>query len=115
MKTYYWGGGKRHAFLTSALQQREWSASRPDSGTHCIGGWVGPKAGLDAVEKGKIPSFRRESNTRTPVVQPVSSCSTDWVNSYEMNDPDNLSYKLLPVNKTEITPLHHLLCIDSLK
>jgi len=25
-------------------------------GTHWIGGWVGPRAGLNAVEKRKIPS-----------------------------------------------------------
>jgi len=31
-------------------------------GTHWIGGWVGPRAFLDAVVKRKIPSPRRESN-----------------------------------------------------
>jgi hypothetical protein len=48
-----------HIFLTSALARGEWSASRPDrftpveraSGTHWIGGWVDPRAGLDDVEK----------------------------------------------------------------
>jgi hypothetical protein len=51
-----------HVFLTSALVGGEWSASRPcrftpgerDPGTHWIGGWVGPKAGLDDVERRKI-------------------------------------------------------------
>jgi hypothetical protein len=45
-------------FLTSALDVGEWSASRPGRfipweiafGTHWIKGWVGPRAGLDAVE-----------------------------------------------------------------
>jgi hypothetical protein len=40
----------------------EWSASRPDRftpgeralGTHWIGGWVDPRAGLDDVEKKKF-------------------------------------------------------------
>jgi hypothetical protein len=32
---------------------------------------VGPRAGLDAV-KVKIPSPRRESNPRTPIIQPVA-------------------------------------------
>jgi hypothetical protein len=32
--------------------------------THWIGGWVGPRAGLDAVVKKKIPSPRRYSNLR---------------------------------------------------
>jgi hypothetical protein len=49
-------------FLTSALVGVEWSASRPDRfipkerapGPHWIGGWVGPRAGLDEVEKGKF-------------------------------------------------------------
>jgi hypothetical protein len=45
-------------FLTSALDAGEWSAWSPDrfipgesaSFTHWIGGCVGPRAGLDAVE-----------------------------------------------------------------
>jgi hypothetical protein len=47
-------------------------------GTHWIGGWVGPRAVLDAVVKRKIPSPRRESNPRTPIVQPVAQRYTDW-------------------------------------
>jgi len=42
--------------LTSELDESEWSASRPGRftprerapGTRWIGGWVGPRAGLDA-------------------------------------------------------------------
>jgi hypothetical protein len=53
---------------TSALDGGKWSASRPGRftpkekapGTHWIGGWVGPRAILDAVVKRKIPSPRRE-------------------------------------------------------
>jgi hypothetical protein len=45
-------------FLTSSLDGGELTASRPDRftpgesdlSTHYIGGWVGPRAGLDAVE-----------------------------------------------------------------
>jgi hypothetical protein len=33
---------------------------------------VGPRDVLDAVVKRKIPSPRRESNLRTPIVQPVA-------------------------------------------
>jgi hypothetical protein len=66
--------------LTSALDGGEWLASLPGRftprerapGTHWIGGWVGPRAVLDAVVKRKIPSPRRESNPRTPIVQPVA-------------------------------------------
>jgi hypothetical protein len=51
-----------HTFLTSALTGDEWSASRPGRfttgerapGTHWIGGWVDPKAGLEDVEKRKF-------------------------------------------------------------
>jgi hypothetical protein len=47
------------------------------SGTHWIGGWAGPRAVLDAVVKRKIPSPQRESNPRTPIVQPVAQRYTD--------------------------------------
>jgi len=51
-----------HAFLTSALDGGDWSASLPGRFTcgrsalvtRWIGGWVGPKAGLDTVVKGKV-------------------------------------------------------------
>jgi hypothetical protein len=64
----------RHA--VSSLEGGEWSASRPGrfttgesaSGTHWIGGWVGPRADLEAVEKIKILSPRRQSKPRTQVV-----------------------------------------------
>jgi hypothetical protein len=57
------GVGQRHA--PSALPQE-----RP--GTHCIGGWVGPRAGLDTCGKSvPAPGF----NPRT--VQPVASRYTD--------------------------------------
>jgi hypothetical protein len=68
-------------YLTSAIDGGEWSASRPgrftakekDPGTPWLGGWVGPRAVLDAVVKRRIPSPRRESNPSTPIVQPVCS------------------------------------------
>jgi hypothetical protein len=62
MKTYGGSGCIAPQFLTSALDGGEWSASRPGRftpgerahGTHWIGGWVGPRAGLDAAEKIKF-------------------------------------------------------------
>jgi hypothetical protein len=38
---------------------------------------VGPRAVLDTGVKRKIPSPRRESNPRTPTVQPVAQRYTD--------------------------------------
>jgi hypothetical protein len=51
-----------HIFLTAALVRGEWSASRPcrftpgerAPGTHWVWGWVGPRAGLNDVEKRKF-------------------------------------------------------------
>jgi hypothetical protein len=71
--------------LTSALDGGDWPASRPGRftrretapSTHWIGGWVGPRAVLVAVVKRKIPSPRRESKPRTPVIQPVAQRYTD--------------------------------------
>jgi hypothetical protein len=59
MKTYFGVKVQPHAFLTSTLYGGEWSASSPDRfnpeettlGLHWISGRVGPRAGLDAVEK----------------------------------------------------------------
>jgi hypothetical protein len=50
------------SFLTSALDGDVWSASRPyrftsgekDPGAHWIGGWVGARAGLDAMENRRM-------------------------------------------------------------
>jgi hypothetical protein len=63
--------------MTSALDGGEWSASRPGRFTpreralvtYWIGGWVGPKVGLNAVVKRKITSPRRDLNP--PIIQPV--------------------------------------------
>jgi hypothetical protein len=85
IKVYWeWRYRSTHS-LTSALDGGEWSVSRHGRftargrapGTHWIGGWVGPRAVLDTVVKRKIPSPRRESNPRTPIVQPVAQRYTD--------------------------------------
>jgi hypothetical protein len=80
----YWGVevSSTHS-LASALDGGEWSRlgrfipreSAPV--THWIGSWVSPRVVLDAVVKRKIPSPRRESNPRTPIVQPVAQRYTD--------------------------------------
>jgi hypothetical protein len=62
--------GQRHA--PDALYPRERTP-----GTHCIGGWVGPTAGLDARAKEKSSG---PVGDRTPIVQPVvrhyTACAT---------------------------------------
>jgi hypothetical protein len=62
-----------HPFFTSALDGGKWSASRPGSfsprekvpGTHWVGDWMGPKAGLDTVVRRKIPSTCQDSNLQS--------------------------------------------------
>ena len=63
----------------SALDGGGGSAPRPGRlyprerpGTHCTGGWVGPRAGLDGPKISSQPGF----DPRT--VQPVVSRYTDW-------------------------------------
>jgi hypothetical protein len=59
MKAYGGVDVQIHIFLTSALVGGEWSTSRPGSftpgeeapRTHCIAGWLGPRAGLDDVKR----------------------------------------------------------------
>jgi hypothetical protein len=41
-------------------------------GTHCPGGWVGPIAGLDTEDGGKIVCICQGSNLDRTVVQPVA-------------------------------------------
>jgi hypothetical protein len=66
------------SFLSSALDGGKWSASRPGRftprerapGTHWIGAWVGPTAGLDFVEKRKMlhcrePNWGRQARSYT--------------------------------------------------
>jgi hypothetical protein len=74
-------GGIAPPFLTSALDGGEWSVSRPcrftpeerAPGTNGIEGWMGLKAGVDAVDKRKSCS----AGKRTVVVQPVVRRYTD--------------------------------------
>jgi hypothetical protein len=80
-----WRHSSTHS-LTSALDGSEWSAScsgrftprERAPGTPYIGGWVGPRIVLDTVVRRKIPSLRRESKPRTPIVQPLAQRYTDW-------------------------------------
>jgi hypothetical protein len=65
MKTYGGVDVYIHVFLTSTIVEGEWSASHTSRfnpgertpGAHFIGGWVGPRTGLDDVERRKILSL----------------------------------------------------------
>jgi hypothetical protein len=62
MKAYGGVDVYMHIFLTSALAEGEWSASRPGRfnpgervpGSHWVGGLVDPRAGLDDKKKRKF-------------------------------------------------------------
>jgi hypothetical protein len=85
---------KIHIFMTSALIECEWSTSRPGRfnlgeralGTHRIGGWVSPRAGLDDVEKRKI--FTLQGLELRPLRRPARSQSL-----YRLHDPGYLLYR----------------------
>jgi hypothetical protein len=74
----YWGVEVwLHAFLTLALYGGGWSASHTGRftpserapGTHWIGGWVGPRAGLDTIVKEK---FQTLPGPEPLIVQPIA-------------------------------------------
>jgi hypothetical protein len=68
--------------LNSAIVKGEWSASRPGRftpgkgppGTHWIGGWLNPRAGMDDVEKRTLLPYLDSNSDPTPG-RPVRSQS----------------------------------------
>ena len=59
------GRGIAVLFHDHSTRRGEWSAARPGliyplekPGTHCTGGWVGPRAGLDRCGKSRITGIR---------------------------------------------------------
>jgi hypothetical protein len=66
--------------FTFILDGGEWSAScschstpgEETPGAHWIGGWVGPRVGLDTVEKRQISCPRRKMNPNSSATQPVT-------------------------------------------
>jgi hypothetical protein len=76
MKEYGGVDVEIHICLTSVLVGDEWSISRPGRFsprerapfTHWIGGWVGPRAGLDDVEKRKFLTLPGLEQKQTQIV-----------------------------------------------
>jgi hypothetical protein len=82
-----WGGGySPNLFLTSALdgvsgQRHALAALCPGERTavtHCAGGWVGLRAGLDTEVRGKIPCPMQGIEHRSPG-RPVRSQTLYWL------------------------------------
>jgi hypothetical protein len=68
--------GQRHAPAALYLLGND-----PD--THCTGGWMGPRAGLDTEARGKILCLCRGSNLDRAVVQPVARHYTELLDSQD--------------------------------
>jgi hypothetical protein len=47
--------GTRCGSVVSVTPQPSFSTGERTPGTHCTGGWVGPRAGLDTEARGKNP------------------------------------------------------------
>jgi hypothetical protein len=84
------GGERRYSsclYLTSAtrwgwvVSVTPWPRFTPGErtpGTHWIGGWVGPRAGLDAGDRRKILCPCWGLNLNHPIVQPIVRHYTAW-------------------------------------
>jgi hypothetical protein len=73
--------GTRWGWVVSVTPRPRFYPRGKDPGTHCTGGWVGLRAGLDTEARRKILCPRRGSNPDRPVVQPVVRHYTAWANS----------------------------------
>jgi hypothetical protein len=99
-----------YLFLTSALDGGEWSAWRPAAiyprdrtpGTHCTGGWVGPRAGLDTEARWKILSPLPGIEPRSPGC-PACSQTLYWL-SYPAHKMSPSLFSVL----SQLNPVHTL-------
>jgi hypothetical protein len=93
MKAYGGVDVQIHILLTSAVAGDEWSASRPGPftpGTHWIGGWVNPRAGVDDVGKSKF--LTPPGLEIRPVGRPASSQSLYRLRYPGSSQYDNVSF-----------------------
>jgi hypothetical protein len=66
--------GTRWGYVVSVTPRPRFTPGERTPGTHCTGGWVGPRAGLDTEARGKVFT---SAGDRTPVVQSVVRYYTD--------------------------------------
>jgi hypothetical protein len=57
----------RWGWVVSITTRPRYTPGERTPGTHCTGGWVGPRAGLDAETRRKILCLCRRSNPGRPV------------------------------------------------
>jgi hypothetical protein len=98
-----------YSFSTSALDgvsgQRHAPGKGPP-GTHCTGGWVGPRAGLDTDVRGKILCLCQVSNLDRPVNQSVARHYTDWATRLiSVNYSNNIRWTVLQIMKFSFSSL----------
>jgi hypothetical protein len=92
-----------HIFLASALVGGEWPVSHPGRftpGTHWIGGWVDPRAGLDDVEKRillTVPGLELR-----PLGRPARSQSQYRLRYPTRNGCETLNYKFDTICKKAV-------------
>jgi hypothetical protein len=79
------GGGRsyssysRWGWVVRVTPRPRFTPGERTPGTHCTGGCVGPRAGLDTEVRGKFLFLCWGSNLDRPVVQPVVRHYTEWV------------------------------------
>jgi hypothetical protein len=70
--------GTRWGWVVSVTPRPRFTPGERTPGSHWIGGWVGPRARLDAGARRKILCPCRGSNLDRPIVQPVVRHYTAW-------------------------------------
>jgi hypothetical protein len=98
--------GSIWGWVVSVTPRPRFTPGEKTPGTHCIGVWEGPRAGLDTEARGKFLCPCRGSNLNHPVIQSVNRQYTGWAT------PAPFKFFWLFINNT-IIPLCIIWAIDS--
>jgi hypothetical protein len=79
--------GTRWGWVVSITPRPRFTPRERISGTHCTGGWVGPRASPDAEARGKILCLCRGSNPS----HPAHSQTLYWLSYFGYNNDSNNS------------------------